>query len=205
MALNIGITGGIGSGKTTVCKIFELLGIPVYYADDRAKWIITHQKEVVKQIKAACGVEAYTPEGDYNRPYIANIVFQDRNRLETLNQIVHPAVFLDGLEWQKSHANQPYTLKEAALLFESGSYQMHDKIICVTAPEEIRIQRVMKRDSLDRAAVQARIDKQLPEAEKVDRSDYVIHNFADKSLIRQVLDIHQALLALAKQASDPNL
>ncbi|MEO1436155.1 MAG: dephospho-CoA kinase [Bacteroidota bacterium] len=202
MALNIGITGGIGSGKTTVCRIFETLGIPVYYADDRAKWIITHQSEVVQKIKAEFGEEAYTPEGAYNRAYIANIVFRDRKRLDVLNQIVHPAVFIDGLQWQQGHAEQAYTLKEAALLFESGSYQMHDKIICVTAPEEVRIQRVMKRDQLDREAVQARVDKQLPEAHKAERSDYVIENFAGKSLIHQVLDIHRDLLILSESSTD---
>lgn len=198
MAIHVGITGGIGSGKTTVCKIFEVLDIPVYYADDRAKWIIHHQAEVVAAIKSQFGEEAYTPEGNYNRTYIANIVFNDQEQLNQLNAIVHPAVFQDGLNWQLEHSDAPYTLKEAALLFETGSYKLLDKIITVTAPESIRIERVMKRDQLDQEAVKARIDKQLPDSEKVAKSDFVIQNFAGLSLIDQVLKIHHSLLDLSK-------
>ena len=122
--LKIGITGGIGSGKTTVCRLLERFGVPVYYADDRAKWLMLHQENVKKALIAAFGEETYTAAGDLNRPYLASLVFKDKKKLEELNAIVHPAVKEDGIAWQaeQEEAGAVYTVKEAALLFETGSY-----------------------------------------------------------------------------------
>ncbi len=187
----IGITGGIGSGKTTVCKIFESLGIPVYYADDRAKALMIENKELVDGIKNLLGEEAYFEDGSLNRQHIASIVFKDKEKLAKLNGLVHPAVAKDGILWQQSHTIVPYTLKEAALLIESGSYQALDILITVWAPKETRIERVMKRDGTTREEVEVRMDKQMSEFEKLKLADYVIINDGEKSLVQQVQKLHQ--------------
>ncbi len=192
--MKLGITGGIGSGKSTVCKIFEVLGIPVYYADDRAKWLMNNDTKLIKGVKSTFGDEAYHPDGTLNRPFIADIVFNDKSKLAELNALVHPAVFQDGVAWNEANANAPYTLKEAAILFESGSYLTVDKVITVFTPKEIRIQRVLTRDDTTREAIEARMDKQMPEEEKIERSDFVIYNDDEHSLIEQVLNIHKELL-----------
>lgn len=195
--LKIGITGGIGSGKTTVCKIFETLGIPVYYADERAKWLMTNDATLVKEIKGLFGESAYE-NGQLNRAFIAQIAFNDPEKLNQLNALVHPAVQRDGNAWQEAQPNVPYTIKEAALLFESGSYLYLNKIIVVTAPLDVRIQRVIHRDHTNRAAVEARIAKQMPEEEKVKRADFIIVNDGATALIPQVLNIHQVLQSAAE-------
>lgn len=192
---HLGITGGIGSGKTTVCKIFETLGIPVYYADERAKYLMSHDQELIAGITTLFGPEAYLEPQVLNRVYIAQHAFNDPEKLAQLNALVHPAVARDGLEWQAAQIDAPYTLKEAALLFESGSYRALDQIIVVTAPLELRIQRVMARDAAKREAVEARISKQMPEEEKVKLADFVIYNDGVGALIPQVLAIHRGLLA----------
>lgn len=194
--LQIGITGGIGSGKTTVCKIFELLGIPVYYADERAKQLMTSDPDLIQKLKEAFGEEVYNGGGNLNRGYLAGIVFHDKAKLDTLNSIVHPAVGIDGLRWHESQKDVPFTLKEAALFFENGSYKKMDKMITVTAPEHIRIERVIARDNVDAASVQARINKQLPESEKVKLSHFVINNDGKHSLIPQVMEIYNYLKGL---------
>jgi len=194
--MKIGITGGIGSGKSTVCKIFEVLGIPVYYADDRAKWLMHNQSELIAGIKTAFGEAAYHPDNTLNRPYLADLVFNDKEKLKVLNSLVHPAVFQDGVDWNEAHANAPYTLKEAAILFESGSYLTVDKIITVFTPKEVRIQRVLQRDDATREAIEARMDKQMSEEEKIERSDFVIYNDGEQSLIEQVLKVHRELMGM---------
>lgn len=193
----VGITGGIGSGKTTVCKIFETLGIPIYYADDRAKWLMVNSPALQTGIINLFGKESYDEEGQLNRAYIGGIAFKHPKKLQKLNALVHPAVFVDGENWQQEQLalQFPYTLKEAALLYESGSHKFLDKMIVVTAPEELRIERVMKRDGLDKEAVQDRIARQMSEAEKVAQADYIITNDGQQLLIPQVLEIHQQLLA----------
>ena len=191
--MKIGITGGIGSGKSTACKIFEVLGIPVYYADDRAKWLMNNETSLIEGVKSVFGNEAYQ-DGTLNRPFIADIVFNDKSKLAELNALVHPAVFQDGVAWNEANANAPYTLKEAAILFESGSYLTVDKVITVFAPKEIRIKRVLTRDDTTREAIEDRMDKQMPEEEKIKRSDFVIYNDDEHSLIEQVLDIHRTIL-----------
>lgn len=195
--LHIGITGGIGSGKTTACKIFEILGIPVYYADMRAKWLMEHDPALRESIIGLLGEEAYAVEGRLNRGWIASRVLADPGLLQKLNGLVHPAVAIDGHTWQEAQNGVPYTLKEAALLYESGSYRSLDKIIVVTAPLEVRIARVTERDKASRETVLGWISRQMPEEEKVAQADFVIQNDGTHPLIPQVLEIHQVLVALS--------
>jgi dephospho-CoA kinase len=194
--LKVGITGGIGSGKSTVCKIFAILGIPIYNADDSAKNLMTEDPDLVQKIKDLLGTEAYLSDGQLNRAYVADIVFKNQNKLDSLNALVHPAVAQDGLQWHQRQKDVPYTLKEAALLFEAGSYRQLDRLICVVAPEDLRIQRVMQRDQVERAAVLARMQKQWPQAKKAKRSDFIIYNDGSQSLIQQVLRVHKKLVQL---------
>ena len=191
----VGITGGIGSGKTTVCKIFEILGIPIYYADDKAKELIVKNEALRTKLIAAFGEETYLPDGSYNRTYIANIVFSDKDSLAELNAIVHPAMYQDGVDWHKAQKKVPYTLKEAAILFESKGHLQMDKTILVVAPEAVRIERVLKRDDTTVEAVKARIDKQLPDAEKIKLADFIILNDGKAPLVPQILKIHDRLCA----------
>ncbi len=191
----IGITGGIGSGKSTVCRVFEWLGIPVYYADERAKWLMQHDAGLRQAIVQLLGWQAYLPDGSLNRAYIAEIVFRDADKLQSLNQLVHPAVHRDAEQWSLAqHAS--YTLREAALLYESGGYRLLDKMIVVTAPEELRVQRVMARDSVSREAVLARMAQQWPESQKAALADYIIHNDGQTLLLPQILALHQVLSKL---------
>jgi dephospho-CoA kinase len=191
--LKIGITGGIGSGKTTVCKIFDTLGIPVYYADDRAKALMVEDKKLINLIKQTFGKEAYLPDGTLNRAHISQIAFTNPLKLTELNAAVHPAVLLDGEKWHKAQKGVPYTLKEAALLYESGSDAVLDKIIMVFTPKNIRIERVLGRGGLTREEIEARIAKQMPDEEKVKKADFIIFNDGEKGLIEQVLVIHRKL------------
>ncbi len=197
MPKKVGITGGIGSGKTTVCRIFEAIGIPVYYADDKAKILMTESKSLVRRIKQLLGEDAYTSTGKLNRAYVADIIFSDQKKLEQLNALVHPAVWEDGEKWNDAQ-NSPYTLKEAALLFESGGHQLLDAVITVTAPEDIRIERVMRRDGVSKEQVKARMQKQWPERQKKELADYVINNDGKSFLIPQVLHIHHAIMKSIK-------
>ncbi|TNE51132.1 MAG: dephospho-CoA kinase [Bacteroidetes bacterium] len=198
--LRVGITGGIGSGKTTVCQIFQTLGIPVYDADHWAKWLITHDPGIKSAIVGLLGPDAYLKDGTYNRSFVANAVFSDRLKLDALNQIVHPAVEGHSLDWHLEQARTgcPYTLREAALLIESGGHKNLDALIVVTAPEEVRIERVMQRDGVTDDAVRARIRNQMPESEKTALADYVIRNDGRHQLIPQVLAIHHALVKRSK-------
>jgi dephospho-CoA kinase len=171
----IGITGGIGSGKSLVCKIFAQLGVPVYDADSHAKELMTTDGILISGIKKEFGDLSYHPDGTLNRGYLAEHVFHDVNKLERLNQLVHPRVGEDFGRWAEKRKKHPYVLKEAALLFEAGSYKDLDKIIVVFAPEPLRIARVLARDPQRTVEqVKAIVEKQLPEAEKLKRADHVI-------------------------------
>lgn len=196
--LKIGITGGIGSGKTTVCRLFECYGVPVYYADERAKHLISNDPALRKSIRKYFGANAYHPDGSYNRPYMANIVFSDKEKLQLLNSLVHPAVARDGQAWLVKHSDAPYTLKEAALLFESGSYKDLDRIIFVSAPLELRVSRVVRRDETTREEVLKRIENQWPDEKKEKLSHEFIYNDGSQSLIRQVHEMHLHLLKLPR-------
>lgn len=193
--LKVGITGGIGSGKTTICRIFETLGIPVFYADTVAKEIMVNDAILIQGVKDAFGKESYLPGDILNNKHIAGIVFNDAGELAKLNALVHPAVFRAFDSWVIQLPEKvPYILKEAALLFESGSYKMCDKNILVTAPLELKLDRVMKRDGVTADQVKARMDKQFTDEKKIQMADYLINNNETDSLINQVMDLHQLFL-----------
>lgn len=189
----VGLTGGIGSGKSTVAKIFEILNIPVYYADARAKWLMSFDENLKSKIQEAIGPESYDSEGNLNRSYLASTVFPDPEKVAKINSLVHPAVGKDFENWA-SLQNTPYVLKEAALIFETGGEKKLDVVINVSSPLKIRISRVLMRDShrsLDQ--VNHIIDQQMPDEEKNEKADFVIKNTDTKMLIPQVLAIHQQL------------
>ncbi|HPK09526.1 MAG TPA: dephospho-CoA kinase [Saprospiraceae bacterium] len=194
--IKVGVTGGIGSGKTTVCKIFETLGIPVYYADTRAKWLMNHDSSLKSQIKACFGTKIYHKNGRLNKTLLAEEVFANKEKLSLLNSIVHPAVAADTILWFHS-LDTDYAIKEAAILIESGAYKSVDKIIVVTAPEHIRIQRVVNRDQSKVTQVKARMSNQLCDEKRIEFADYIIDNSGDKSLITQIWQIHQSLTQLS--------
>lgn len=187
----IGLTGGIGSGKSTVADIFKTLGVPVYDSDQRAKYLMNFNEDLKKRIIALLGAEAYSKDGEINRTWIANQVFTDRNKLIQLNSIVHPAVYEDLKEWatQPQHQIAPYLIQESAILFEEDLTGRLNGIILVIASEELRIARVMERDNTTREEILKRISHQWPDEKKVPLSDYVIYNEGNKSLIAQVQDI----------------
>ena len=188
--LRIGITGGIGSGKTVVTRIFAALGVPVYDADSRARWIMNNHPVLKEDLLRTFGPETYTPGGELNRTYLAAAVFHDPGKVALLNGLVHPQVGNDFVRWADEHRHHPYLLKEAALLFESGSWRELDKIISVYAPLPLRTWRILQRDphrtEADVAAIMAR---QMDEEEKRSRADYVVHNDEKQLLIAQVLDL----------------
>lgn len=194
--LKIGITGGIGSGKTTVCKVFETLGIPVFYADAAAKLVMTNDPILVNGVKKTFGKESYHQDGTLNNKHIATIVFNQKAELDKLNALVHPAVFKAFEEWTKTKSTS-YVLKEAALLFESGSYQLCDKNILVTSPLALKLARVMQRDNVSEAQVLARMDKQFTDEQKAKMADYFISNTSSDSIIMQVLDLHHQFTRLS--------
>lgn len=195
--LKIGITGNIGSGKTTVCQLFELLGAPVFYADFYGKKVMTEDLVLVEAIRKTFGGESYFEDGSLNRKYISNIVFKNEAELEKLNALVHPAVFRAFDEWAISFNTKNYVLKEAAILFESGSDKQCDKTIVVAAALDVRLKRVMQRDNLTKAEILRREEKQMPQQEKIAKADFVIYNDPQMMVIPQVLQIHQQLLQLS--------
>jgi dephospho-CoA kinase len=194
--LKVGITGGIGSGKTTVARIFELLGVPVYYADDAAKTIMQTDELLIQQVKTHFGEQIYSSNNVLDRAALGKIVFNDKDKLELLNSLVHPATIRHSDEWA-DRQTAPYVLKEAALLFESGSFQYLDKCIGVSAPQPLRILRVMKRDNISRNDVLARMHKQIDDSIKMRLCDYVVRNDEQEMVIPQVLALHDELLQLA--------
>jgi len=191
--LKLGITGGIGSGKTTVCRLFELLGIPVYYADDESKKLLEEDQLVKEQVIKTFSDSILNDLGTIDRKKLAAIVFNNKEQLEKLNAILHPAVGQHFENWLKKQ-NAVYILKEAAILFESGAYKQVDKVLTVVAPLELKIQRTMKRDGVSREVVEKRIELQMSDEEKIKRSDFVIINNEQELLIPQVLSLHKQLI-----------
>ena len=194
--IKIGLTGGIGSGKSTVAQIFEVIGIPVYYADAASKRLMNEDDELKNKIKNTFGEESYTNDV-LNRKYLSDIVFNDPERTKLLNSIVHPATIKDAAAWMQMQS-APYGIKEAALIFESGSNKDLDYVIGVKSPAELRIIRAMVRDNISAAQVQSRIDRQMDEEEKMRLCDYVIVNDEHQMLIPQVLALHEVFLKLSK-------
>ncbi len=188
-AFQLGITGGIGSGKSVVCRVLEVLGIPVYNADEASKQLLENNNEVIDAVKNLLGVGAYHSDGSANRSFIAGIVFNDAAKLQQLNDILHPAVQKDYENWFAKNQHVELVAKEAAIMFESGSHKFMDAIVAVTAPADLRIKRVVKRDGKKPDEVQKILNRQLPEEDVVKRSDYVIINDDDHLVTPQILEI----------------
>jgi len=190
--LRIGLTGGIGSGKTTVAQIFGVLGIPVYSSDDAAKRLMNEDEDLKKKIIESFGKESYQ-NGELNRKYVANEAFSDPEKIKLLNSMVHPATIKDASAWMEKQ-NAPYVIKEAALIFESGSDQFLDYVIGVKSPLNLRIERTMKRNNVTAEEVASRMKLQMDEVEKMNRCDFIIVNDEKEMLIPQVLSLHQKFL-----------
>ncbi len=192
MSLQIGITGGIGSGKSLVCRIFTALGVPVYNADDRAKWLLNHDEKLKKTVEALLGKEAYWPDGAYNRQWVSHKVFNNPTLLRELNAVVHPRVGEDTQAWLKLHKKVPYVVKEAAIMGKAGENNTLDKVIVVQAPLAMRIQRVLQRDP-QRSETEIRdiIARQMSDEERLKMADYVLYNDDCQLLIPQVWALHQ--------------
>jgi dephospho-CoA kinase len=197
--LKIGITGGIGSGKTVVAKVFETLGIPVYYSDDAAKRLMNEDETLKEEIRSQFGEESYI-DGKLNRAFIASVVFSNPDKLALLNSIVHPVTIADAHQWMLQQTT-PYAIKEAALIFESGSNKELDKVIGVYAPAPLRILRAMQRDHSDREEVLARMKRQMNEEEKMRLCDYVITNDEQTMILPQILELHQKFLKLSNSTN----
>jgi len=193
--IKVGLTGGIGSGKSTVAAIFEILGVPVYYADAAAKNLMITLPALVESVTSVFGENAYL-NGCLNRNFIAKSIFSDPSKRELLNAAVHPYTIEDANNWF-NRQNHPYAIKEAALIFESHAHQELNIIIGVYTPVELRIARIMQRDNLTKEEVTARVNAQLNEEEKMRRCDYVIVNDEQSSLISQVTEIHHKIMSRA--------
>ena len=196
--LKIGLTGGIGSGKSTVAKIFETLGIPVYYADAEAKRLMNSSETLKKVIRQNFGEATYEND-QLNRKYLAGIVFNNPEKLELLNALIHPVTINDAEQWMQQQS-APYSIKEAALLFESGAAENLDFIVGVYAPQALRIKRVMKRDGLTADEIMKRINRQVNEEMKMKLCDFVITNNEQELLVPQVLKLHQHFSGLSNKS-----
>jgi len=190
----VGLTGGIGSGKSTVGAMFQKLGVPIYNSDLEAKKLMASSEKIKKDIEALLGKDSYV-DGELNKDYIAKIVFRDKTLLQGLNNIVHPAVRRHFKNWCKRQ-KAAYVIQEAAIIFENGNQKFYDKIILVTAPRNIRIQRVVDRDGINADAVRQRIDNQWPDKDKEKLSDFIIENIGLADTEREVSRIHHKILKI---------
>ncbi|WP_373511196.1 dephospho-CoA kinase [Persicitalea sp.] len=196
--LQIGVTGGIGSGKSIVCRIFSCLGIPVYEADARAKWLTNNDPDIKTEVMTLLGSESFAVDGSYNRKYVASRVFSEPDLLLKLNQIVHPRVFADSNRWLERHASQPYVIREAALMSRAGEGNTLDKVIVVTAPLQLRIDRIKARDpQRTEADILAIVGNQISEEARSKLADFVVDNGENTAVIPQILFLHKILLSLA--------
>jgi dephospho-CoA kinase len=194
MSLKVGITGGIGAGKSVVSKIFQTLGIPVFNADIEAKRLMNENPDLIVEIKKLFGKDVYQ-DGALNRPLLAKKIFDNERNLKRMNDLVHPAVINEYNSWLMQQSHQPYSIKEAALLFEAGSYKDLDIVILVYAPKKIRINRVLMRDTHRSISdVESIMEKQMSDNRKKKHSDYIIINDEQKMVTPQVLDIHEKIL-----------
>jgi dephospho-CoA kinase len=195
MMLKVGLTGNIGSGKTTVARVFGSLGIPVFHADDEAKAMYAIP-EVAEEVRKLFGDGVFHPDGQLDLKELAAIVFSQKTELVKLNRLIHPLVRKHFSEWARQEHHAPYLLYEAAILVETGFHKFTDRMIVVTAPEDVRIRRVMERDGLSREQVMARIRNQMEETMKSEMADYIINNDDESMLMPQILDIHRHLIQL---------
>lgn len=191
--MQIGITGGIGAGKSFICRVFKVLGTPIYNADTNAKMLMTENLEIINEIKAVFGEDSYLENGKLNRAYLANQIFKDQNKLTRMNEIVHPRVDEHYENWVKIELQKhPYVVKEAALMFSNGSYKKMDKVIVVNASSEKRIQRVIKRDHRTPSQIAEIIGKQKKEEELFNLADITINNDDSTLLIPQIIELHKS-------------
>ncbi|MCF0060957.1 dephospho-CoA kinase [Dyadobacter chenwenxiniae] len=190
LPLQIGITGGIGSGKSVVCKLFSCLGIPVYNADSRAKWLTNHNPQIIESVIALLGNESYTREGNYNTAYVSSLVFNNEELLKKLNAIIHPVVMQDTTDWVGNHAGLPYVVKEAAIMNKAGDRNSLDYVVVVEAPLELRITRILQRDRRSEAEIRAIVKRQVSDEERKKVGDFFIQNDEESALIPQVLMLH---------------
>lgn len=197
--LKVGVTGGIGSGKSLVCRLFTLLGIPVYDSDARAKWVMQHHPDLHQELRAAFGPAVFDPATQLlNRSYLAKLVFPNPGQLTLLNSLVHPRVKQDFIHWAAAPTKAPYLIKEAALMYETEAHKQVDTMVLVIAPEALRLTRTLQRDPHRTAPdIRAIMQKQLDDAEKLKRADFIITNDEQHLVIPQVLTIHAQLLTLA--------
>ena len=189
----IGITGGIGSGKSIVCKIFSTMDIPIYDADSRAKHLINNDLSLKNSIKNLLGENAYTPTGEYNRKWVASKVFNNPDLLKQLNSLVHPCVHKDSHDWVKKYPKSPFLLYEAALMKAAGDNNMFDKVIVIQAPIEVRIKRIQSRDKRSEQEIRDIIARQITDEERLKIADYVIENNDKKPLLGQVLELYKEI------------
>lgn len=196
--IKVGLTGGIGSGKTTVCNVFKQLGIPVYHADNQARVLSDTNQEIIRALSDLFGKNIYTSTG-LDRKKLSEFIFVNSDLLQKVNAIIHPKVREDFNSWLNEHNEMKYIIHEAAILFESGLHTLFNKIITVTAPEEIRIRRIMERESVSEDYVRNIIGNQWPERKKRNLSDYVIVNDQQRMILPQVLEIHNELTSLVTQ------
>ena len=198
MIATVGLTGGIGSGKTTIANLFALhFSIPIYIADTKAKELVANNKQLQQEIVTLLGEEAFV-EGRYNTAFVAKEVFSNKDKLDKLNAVIHPYVQQDFLQWKQSQ-QAPYVIKEAAILFESGSYRDCDFIIMVTAPLEERIERVMLRDKIDRETVEKRIKNQWNDEKKIELSTFVIENREIDKNLDKIEIIHSKIVKMTTE------
>lgn len=191
MSKVIGITGGIGSGKSLVCKVFSVLGIPIYEADARAKYLISHDQLLKKSIIELLGEQAYLASGDYNRAWVASQVFGNPVLLSKLNALVHPKVRQDATDWIQQNQQTSFVLYEAALMKAAGDGNTFDKVIVVNAPVDLRIQRIKVRDQRSEAEIRAIIERQISEEERRKIADFTIENDEKQPLLPQILDLYE--------------
>lgn len=194
----VGLTGGIGSGKTTIAKMFNELGVSIYIADIEAKKLMHTSQEIKEELIAAFGEETYI-DGELNRSYLSNIVFNQPEELKNINEIVHPRVGQHFKDWYAARSEEKYIIKEVAILFENDSYKHCDKIITVVAPLETRFERLLQRDQTTREAIQSRMNNQWSDAKKIALSDYVIHNEDLEKAKNQVAKIHQEISLMSQE------
>ena len=193
--MKVGVTGGIGTGKSLVCKLFQLLQIPVYNADRRARYLMENNSMLKEKISESFGTSIYSTDGMLNRGQLSSIVFANPEKLNTLNAAVHPFVAADYQLWNQENLSAPFTIREAAIMIESGLYKDLDKIIVVDAPQSLRIQNIMTRDGRNKEEIESIMKQQMSQEEKLKYADFVIQNDEEKSMILQINSIYNQLLA----------
>ncbi len=194
--IRVGITGGIGSGKSMVCQVLEKLGIPVYYADPAARELMERDPVIRHDLMAWLGEDIYSGVS-LDRSKLAGLIFSNPEMLETVNRIVHPRVAVDFENWCASFGNKPYVVQESAILFESGAYRFVDRVILVTAPEQVRIDRVMDRAGMTSDRIKAVMKNQLTDEEKAKRSQYILSNDNKSLILPGILEIHSELMQIS--------